>query len=44
MSTLEPSYSFGTTYDNTALGRRATQPPLNAVPRISLQVQLFFYI
>jgi len=40
-SILEPSISFAASYENTALGRRATQPPLNAVPRISLQVSLY---
>jgi len=41
ISILEPSFSFGATYgDQTALGRRATQPPLNAVPRISLQLHI----
>jgi len=40
ISILEPSYSFGACYDNTSLGRRATQPPLNAVPRISLQLHV----
>jgi len=41
LSILEPSYSFGACYgDHTALGRRATQPPLNAVPRISLQLHI----
>lgn len=36
VSALEPSFSFTASYDSTNLGRRATQPPLNAVPRISL--------
>lgn len=40
ISILEPSFSFGATYDSTSLGRRATQPPLNAVPRISLQLHV----
>ncbi|KAF8798119.1 hypothetical protein BYT27DRAFT_7203831 [Phlegmacium glaucopus] len=40
MSILEPSISFAASYENTALGRRATQPPLNAVPRISLQLHI----
>jgi len=39
-SILEPSYSFAPSYDNTALGRRATQPPVNAVPRISLKLHI----
>ena len=46
ISILEPSFSFGASYgdhDHTALGRRATQPPLNAVPRISLQVGFYLY-
>lgn len=44
LSILEPSYSFGACYgDHTALGRRATQPPLNAVPRISLQVRFSLF-
>lgn len=41
-STLQPTFSYTTSYDSTSLGRRVTQPPLNAVPRISLPVSLFF--
>ncbi|KAF8163417.1 hypothetical protein B0H34DRAFT_795128 [Crassisporium funariophilum] len=39
-SILEPSYSFATGREQTVLSRRATQPPLNAVPRISMQLHV----
>ncbi|KAF5330839.1 hypothetical protein D9619_005474 [Psilocybe cf. subviscida] len=42
ISTLEPAFSFGTSYENTMPGRRYTQPPLNAVPRISLPLHTDF--
>ncbi|KAF8965220.1 hypothetical protein BDZ97DRAFT_1757356 [Flammula alnicola] len=39
-SVIEPTFSFAANYENTNLGRRATQPPLNAVPRISMQLHI----
>jgi hypothetical protein len=43
-SLIEPAFSYAPTYELTNLGRRATQPPLNAVPRISLAVRSSVFI
>ncbi|CAA7271602.1 unnamed protein product [Cyclocybe aegerita] len=39
-SAIEPSFSIAASYEPSTLGRRATQPPLNAVPRISLPLHI----
>ncbi|PPQ93218.1 hypothetical protein CVT25_015216 [Psilocybe cyanescens] len=40
ISVIAPTFSYTTSYDSTSLGRRVTQPPLNAVPRISLPLHI----
>ena len=42
-SIIEPTFQFATAYEQTTLGKRSTQPPLNAVPRISLAVRFFLF-
>ncbi|KAF9482827.1 hypothetical protein BDN70DRAFT_784073, partial [Pholiota conissans] len=39
-SLIEPSFTFAANYENSTLPRRATQPPLNAVPRISMPLHI----
>ncbi|KAF9566369.1 hypothetical protein CPC08DRAFT_720028 [Agrocybe pediades] len=39
ISRREPMFTY-TSYDTASLGRRVTQPPLNAVPRISLALHI----
>jgi hypothetical protein len=38
-SLIEPSFTYAANYEHNSLPRRATQPPLNAVPRISMPVR-----
>ncbi|PPQ98829.1 hypothetical protein CVT24_003383 [Panaeolus cyanescens] len=39
-SIIEPTYSYATNFEGVTAGRRATQPPLNAVPRMSLPLHM----
>jgi len=39
-SVIEPSFTYAALYEHNSLPRRATQPPLNAVPRVSMPVRL----
>jgi hypothetical protein len=39
-SIIEPTFQFATAYEQTTLGKRSTQPPLNAVPRISMPLHI----
>jgi hypothetical protein len=43
-SIIEPTIQYATAYEQTTLGKRSTQPPLNAVPRISMPVRFIFLI
>jgi len=39
-SVIEPSFTYAALYEHNSLPRRATQPPLNAVPRISMPLHI----
>lgn len=39
-SIIEPTIQYATAYEQTTLGKRSTQPPLNAVPRISMPLHV----
>jgi hypothetical protein len=39
-SLIEPTFTYAANYEHNSLPRRATQPPLNAVPRISMPLHI----